>query len=104
MFFILTVLALAIYSVVNQESPFSTLALDELRDFSKKYFGDNWSEDLSGRALQWMTKNDSKIAKLSYKGRRCFPKPRGDMPDEFNRVAPSSRSPSETKKRKSPLL
>ncbi|XGW05436.1 hypothetical protein V3C99_016078 [Haemonchus contortus] len=100
MFFILTALALSISTVVSQESPFSTLALEELMDFSKKYFGDNWSDDLSERALQWMTKNTSKTARMSYKGRRCYAKPRGDMPDEFIKVAPKFAIPFENQKKK----
>ncbi|XGW16007.1 hypothetical protein V3C99_001450 [Haemonchus contortus] len=40
MFFILTALALTISSVVSQESPFTESSLQELRTFSRKYFGD----------------------------------------------------------------
>ncbi|XGW05339.1 hypothetical protein V3C99_016033 [Haemonchus contortus] len=100
MFFILAALALSIPTVTNQESPFSTSALEELKSFSGKYFGDNWSEELSERALQWMTKNASKMAKLSYKGRRCFLKPRGEMPVEFNKVASKFAIPFENQNKK----
>uniref|UniRef100_A0A7I4YVL3 Conserved domain protein n=1 Tax=Haemonchus contortus TaxID=6289 RepID=A0A7I4YVL3_HAECO len=47
-----------------------------------------------------MTKNVSKMAKLSYKGRSCLPKPRGDMSDEFNRLAPKFAIPFGNQKKK----
>ncbi|VDO06241.1 unnamed protein product [Haemonchus placei] len=98
MLFILTALALSISTVVSED--FSTLALEELKDFSKKYFGDNWSDDLSEKALQWMKKTSSEKARLSYKGRRCYPKPRGDMPDEFNKVAARFATPFKNQNKK----
>ncbi|XGW05341.1 hypothetical protein V3C99_016033 [Haemonchus contortus] len=100
MFLMLPALVLSISSVISQESPFSPSALEELRNFSGQYFGDNWSEDLSERALQWMTKDTPKKAKLSYKGRRCLPKPRGDMPIEFNGVASKFAIPFENQNKK----
>ncbi|XGW05338.1 hypothetical protein V3C99_016031 [Haemonchus contortus] len=100
MFFILAALALSISTIASQESPFPKTLLEELRSFSGKYFGNNWSDDLSERALQWMTTNATKMAKLSYKGRRCFPKPRGDMPREFNKVSSRLATPFENQKKK----
>ncbi|XGW16006.1 hypothetical protein V3C99_001450 [Haemonchus contortus] len=47
-----------------------------------------------------MTKNASKTAKLSYKGRRCFPKPRNDVPEEFNEVASKFTIPFENQIKK----
>ncbi|XGW16009.1 hypothetical protein V3C99_001451, partial [Haemonchus contortus] len=82
------------------ESRFTDTSLEELRAFSRKYFGDNWSRELSDRSLEWMTKNASKMAKLSYKGRRCFPKPRNDVPEEFNKVASKFTIPFENQKKK----
>nr|CDJ92164.1 unnamed protein product [Haemonchus contortus] len=98
MLFILAALALSISTVVSQD--FSTLAREELEDFSKKYFGDNWSDDLSEKALQWIKKTTSEKARLSYKGRRCYPKPRGDMLDEFSKVASKFATPFKNQKKK----
>nr|CDJ86581.1 unnamed protein product [Haemonchus contortus] len=100
MFLMLTALALSIPNVVSQESPFTDSSLEELKTFSRGYFGDNWSKELSDRSLEWMTKNASKMAKLSYKGRRCFPKPRNDVPEEFNKVASKFTIPFENQKKK----